>query len=115
MRGRSTRWLLALVLLSGALTGCASHKAKKAGPTFAGAEPPLDVTVDPDGTNRLASSSSDKNFGARHPLFYKPHDYYTKTNSNVLVKAGAATFVGVPAGVIGEVRQIVTGNPGVRY
>ncbi len=116
MRGRTMPRLVSLVILTGVLAGCAGHKAHKA-PAVASGEPPLDVTVDPDGASRMAAAGggSDKNFGARHPLFYKPHDYYTKTNSNALVKAGAATFVGVPAGVVGEVKQLVTGKPGVRY
>ena len=48
----------------------------------------------------------------RHPLFTKPREYYDKsTSSNSVVKAAAATVLGIPAGIIGEVRQIVTGSP----
>lgn len=45
----------------------------------------------------------------RHPLFSKPRDMYASTNSNGLVKAAAATLVGVPVGFVGEMKQIVVG------
>ena len=47
----------------------------------------------------------------RHPLFSKPRDLYETTNSNKVVKTAAAAVVGVPVGIFGELRQIVTGNP----
>lgn len=47
----------------------------------------------------------------RHPLLRKPQQYYDNTNSNKLVKTASAAFVGVPAGIIGEFRQIVVGKP----
>lgn len=47
----------------------------------------------------------------RHPLFRKPMEYYNSSGDNVVVKAAAATVVGIPAGVLGEVRQIVVGRP----
>ena len=48
----------------------------------------------------------------RHPLLYKPREYWDTSGDNRIVKAAAATFIGVPAGVVGEVRQIFTGAPG---
>jgi len=47
----------------------------------------------------------------RHPLFAKPREYWEGAGDNKFVKAAAATFVGVPVGIIGEVRQIVIGVP----
>jgi hypothetical protein len=47
----------------------------------------------------------------RHPLLYKPREYWDTSGDNRVVKAAAATFIGVPAGVVGEVRQIFTGAP----
>jgi hypothetical protein len=47
----------------------------------------------------------------RHPLFYKPRDYYDTSGSNTLVKVGAATFVGVPVGMFYEVKQMIVGVP----
>jgi hypothetical protein len=47
----------------------------------------------------------------RHPLFSKPRDYYENAGSNKVVKAAAATVIGIPAGIFGEIRQIVVGPP----
>ena len=47
----------------------------------------------------------------RHPLLRKPQQYYESTKSNKLVKTAAATFVGVPVGFVGELKQIVVGKP----
>ena len=47
----------------------------------------------------------------RHPLLRKPQLYYDNTKSNKLVKTAAATFVGVPAGFIGEIKQVIVGKP----
>ena len=49
----------------------------------------------------------------RHPLFSKPREYYEKTDNNGFVKTAAATVIGVPAGLYGEMKQIVTGTPAV--
>ena len=47
----------------------------------------------------------------RHPLFSKPRDYWDTSGDNKIVKAAAATFVGVPVGMYGEVKQIIVGAP----
>ena len=47
----------------------------------------------------------------RHPLFSKPRDYWETSGDNKIVKAAAATFVGVPVGLYGEVKQIIVGAP----
>jgi hypothetical protein len=47
----------------------------------------------------------------RHPLFSKPRDYWETSGDNKVVKAAAATFVGVPVGIFGEVKQIIVGAP----
>jgi hypothetical protein len=41
----------------------------------------------------------------------KPREYWESSGNNTIVKAAAATFVGVPVGLFGEVRQIVVGSP----
>jgi hypothetical protein len=46
----------------------------------------------------------------RHPLLSKPRDYYENTGNNKVVKTAAAAVIGVPAGVVGELRQIVVGR-----
>jgi hypothetical protein len=47
----------------------------------------------------------------RHPLFSKPRDYWETSGDNKVVKAAAATFVGVPVGIYGEFKQIIVGAP----
>ena len=47
----------------------------------------------------------------RHPLLSKPRQYYESSGNNKVVKAAAATVIGVPAGIFGELRQIVRGQP----
>ncbi len=46
----------------------------------------------------------------RHPLFSKPRQYWESSGDNKIVKTAAATFVGVPAGIYGELKQIVVGT-----
>ena len=50
-------------------------------------------------------------FADRHPLFSKPRQYWETSGDNKIVKAAAATFIGVPAGFVGEVKQIFVGAP----
>ena len=50
-------------------------------------------------------------FADRHPLFMKPRQYWESSGDNKIVKAAAATFIGVPAGFVGEVKQIFVGAP----
>jgi hypothetical protein len=45
----------------------------------------------------------------RHPLLSKPREYYEDTDYNPIVKTAAAVVIGVPAGIVGEVRQMVAG------
>jgi hypothetical protein len=47
----------------------------------------------------------------RHPLLYKPKELYETSGNNTLVKVAGATFVGVPMGIVGEVKQIFVGAP----
>jgi hypothetical protein len=76
--------------------------------------PTLGEPVEPGG--KAVASASGDSWVDRHPLFWKPKHYYDSTQSNKVVKVGVATVVGVPAGVFGEVKQIVTGVPaGPKY
>jgi hypothetical protein len=68
-----------------------------------------------DGTNQSAPART-VGFVDRHPLFSKPRDYWETSGDNKVVKAAAATFVGVPVGFYGEVKQIIVGRtPDDRY
>ncbi len=51
-------------------------------------------------------------FVDRHPLLARPKQVYDSTNNNKVVKTAAATVVGVPSGIVGELRQIFIGEPG---
>jgi hypothetical protein len=46
----------------------------------------------------------------RHPLFSKPRQYYESTGNNKVAKTAAAAVLGVPAGIYGELKQIVVGT-----
>ena len=47
----------------------------------------------------------------RHPLLSRPRDYYESTDKNKFVKTARAAVIGVPSGIVGELRQIVVGAP----
>jgi hypothetical protein len=80
-------------------------------------EPGLTSSVDADGTviaadgTRTIPPARTVTWVDRHPLFSKPRDYWETSGDNKIVKAAAATFVGVPAGMFGEVKQIIVGTP----
>ena len=74
------------------------------------AEPGLGGGIEP-GSSVASAPSTSSGWVDRHPLFSKPRDMYASTNSNKFVKTAAATVVGVPVGLIGEIRQIVVGKP----
>jgi hypothetical protein len=94
-------------------TGCQSWGPTR---TVVTPEPPL---AGPAGTDGVAVADGTRDIPPpktvtwvdRHPLFYKPRDYYDSAGNNTLVKVGAATFVGVPVGFFYEVKQIVVGTP----
>lgn len=103
---------LAMLLLLGALSGCASARQH----ALAAAEPPLEPQLHDGepvvvGQTQPPSQSRAVTFADRHPLFTKPREYYQNSGDNKLVKSAAATLIGVPAGVLGEMRQIVVGQP----
>ena len=68
------------------------------------------MTTSPDGGAAVAVTPSNTvTWVDRHPLFSKPRDYYETSGDNKVVKAAAATVIGIPAGIFGELRQIVVG------
>jgi hypothetical protein len=113
MRGQ--RWFAISVLITiyGMTLGCQSAGPKR--PTVT-TEPGLASSVDSDGTiaadgTRQIAPGKTVTWVDRHPLFSKPRDYWDTSGDNKIVKAAAATFVGVPAGMYGEVKQIIVGTP----
>jgi hypothetical protein len=114
MRGH--RWI-AICLLStiyGLNSGCQTSVPRKPVVTT---EPGLASSVDKDGTivvgdgTGQAAPARTVTWVDRHPLFSKPRDYWDTSGDNKVVKAAAATFVGVPVGMYGEVKQIIVGTP----
>jgi hypothetical protein len=114
MRGQ--RWFtvsVTIVLLVMAV-GCQTAGARKPVVTT---EPGLAGPVDSDGTvvaadgTRQVAPPRTVTWVDRHPLFSKPRDYWDTSGDNKIVKAAAATFVGVPVGMYGEVKQIIVGTP----
>ena len=47
----------------------------------------------------------------RHPVFYKPGEYYSTSDGNMVVRGARDTFIGVPAGFVGEFKQAFKGVP----
>jgi hypothetical protein len=115
MRGQ--RWFAmgVLVLVYGVASGCQTAGARKPVVTT---EPGLAAgTVDSDGAvvaadgTRQVAPARTVTWVDRHPLFSKPRDYWDTSGDNKVVKAAAATFVGVPVGMYSEVKQIIVGVP----
>ncbi len=102
---RGSRWLLIGVLatIGSMAAGCSSSGPRRSVVT---AEPPLAGTTDAD-----AAAPKTVGWVDRHPLLSKPRDYWEKSGDNKIVKAAAATFVGVPSGMYNEVKQILVGVP----
>lgn len=109
MHGHRHRLLAAsLIVLA---TGCQSGTA---GRRVATAEPSLLAPGESAASGSTVVSTQpprELTWADRHPLFTKPREYYDNSGSNRVVKTAAATVIGVPAGIIGEFKQIVTGTP----
>jgi len=109
MRGmRRTACAVAAIAL--ATAGCKSGGGSRKVVTN---EPGLDGPVEPGGSTVAASpdARTSVTWADRHPLFSKPRQYYDNTtNSNKAVKVAKAAVIGVPAGLFGELKQIVVGS-----
>ena len=114
MRGQRLLAIGVLLTVYGLSSGCQTSGPRKPVVTT---EPGLASSVDKDGTvvvndgTSQAAPARTVTWVDRHPLFSKPRDYWDTSGDNKVVKAAAATFVGVPVGMFGEVKQIVTGVP----
>jgi hypothetical protein len=103
-----------LVCIYGAVVGCQSAGPRK---PIVSTEPGLASQVDSDSTvvaadgTRTVTPARTVTWVDRHPLFSKPRDYWDTSGDNKVVKAAAATFVGVPVGMYSEVKQIIVGTP----
>jgi hypothetical protein len=108
---RGLHWRALVIVAAVAASGCQSGPSKQ---TLAAAEPALSPPVE-GGTVAAAPAPAPPprsvTFVDRHPLLYKPRDYYESAGSNTVVKTGAAVLVGVPVGIVTELKQIVVGAP----
>jgi hypothetical protein len=112
---RGYHWFAAalLIIVHGASSGCQSPGAPR---TVISPEPSFSANVDGDGSKVATAPTRNVTFVDRHPMFSKPRDYWETSGDNKVVKAAAATFVGVPVGLYGEVKQIIVGTPAeVKY
>ena len=106
------RWLAPALTAMLVLPGCQSAPSRRA--ALASAEPGLAggaTTGTAPSTVVETPPARAVGFVDRHPLFTKPREYYDSSGTNPVVKAAAATVVGIPAGLVGEIRQIVVGAP----
>jgi hypothetical protein len=107
MRGLRSQALGLIAAMS--IAGCQGGPSKQR--SVAVAEPGLSGPVEPGTVVADGQTARAVTFVDRHPLFYKPRDYYESSGSNKIVKSAAAVFVGVPVGFFGELKQIVVGAP----
>ena len=110
MRGYRNRAIALMLLILGICAGCQSAGHPR---TVVTPEPSLSGAVDGDSTVADGKVTPVKTTTVvdRHPLFSKPRDYWETSGDNKVVKAAAATFVGVPVGIYGEFKQIIVGAP----
>ena len=73
-----------------------------------------DAGAEPDGVvaEKTITTAPVKtaSFADRHPLFSRPRQYWENTGDSKVVRAAKATFIGVPSGFVGEVKQIFVGG-----
>ncbi len=110
---RTSRVVLSSALAVGLVgfTGCQTAGARR---VASAPEPGLSGAIEPGTTVVEAPVQPARTitFVDRHPLFSKPRDIYESTgNNNKVVKAAAATVIGIPVGLYDELKQIVVGTP----
>lgn len=101
--------LASLGLLIIAVAGCHSSGSRRAAPL----EPPVSSSVGGEDRTIIEEPPAPSvTYIDRHPILSTPREYYeNSTSNNKLVRAATATFVGVPVGIYGEVKQIFVGRP----
>ncbi len=109
---RMTRILPALLvaLMIGCQTGGAKRPSTVITPAPAVSDAGDASTVGGERTSSAAPVQT-VTFADRHPLFRRPREYYDSGGDNKLAKVARATFIGVPSGFVGEVKQVFTGVP----
>lgn len=90
--------------------GCAKNKSLSVAnnrPIIVGGSP---MGSEPS-TGMVVQKPAGNRFIDRHPVFYKPGEYYSTTDGNAVVRGARATFIGIPAGFVGEFKQAFRGVP----
>jgi hypothetical protein len=112
MRGYRGLTLASLFFVLSVSAGCQGVGRPR---TVVSPEPSLSGAVESDTTvtdgTHTVTPVKTTTIVDRHPLFSKPRDYWETSGDNKVVKAAAATFVGVPVGIYGEFKQIIVGAP----
>ncbi len=103
-----SRRLLVALLATVSMSGCQGARSHR---SAAVSEPGLFPPGDGSAEIVEVQPSRTITFRDRHPLLAKPREYYDRGGHNKASKIAAATVVGVPAGIVGELRQIVVGRP----
>jgi hypothetical protein len=115
MRGIRFTSMAITVLTVGLIAGCQSAGTQRPATVVSPAPPMVgDASGAGAATSEKTITTAPVNtvrFADRHPLFTKPKQYWETSGDNKIVKAAAATFIGVPAGFVGEVKQIFVGVP----
>jgi hypothetical protein len=107
MRTRS--WSAILVATVVVVAGCHGTPSSR---SVASSEPVLDAPAGSTGSLVVeAPPPKTVAWVDRHPLFSRPREYYDKTGKGPVAKVAAATVIGVPSGIVGEIRQLVVGRP----
>ena len=101
-----------LALAAGLISGCQTAGTKRPATVISPAPAVSDAGDRRAVAEKTISTAPVRrcSFADRHPLFYKPRQYWETSGDNKIVKAAAATFIGVPAGFVGEVKQIFVGR-----
>lgn len=112
---RGIRWRSICVLaVAISVAGCQTAGTKRPS-TIVSPAPAVGEAVNPGDTvaEKAIAPAPVKTvtFVDRHPLFFKPREYWENSGDKKIVKAAAATFIGVPVGFVGEVKQIIVGAP----
>ena len=68
-------------------------------------------SVSGSGSTVVVNKPVGSKFIDRHPIFYTPGEYYSTSDGNMVVRGARATFIGVPAGFVGEFKQAFKGVP----
>ncbi len=114
MRGIRWRSIRVLAMAVALISGCQTAGSKRPATVISPA-PAVSDAADPDKVvaERTITTApvQTAGFADRHPLFNKPKQYWETAGDNKFAKVARATFIGVPAGVVGEVKQIFVGAP----